>query len=169
MISVFINDLILDRAKKLFDFKKLNGSITDGDGNLAGALGEVIVCEHYKGKQQNTFDYDLILNSLRIDVKSKRFTSKFTPNKNWNLNISDFNTRQDCDHYCFVGISDDYKQAFIYGFISKSEFFKVAIFGKKGQIDPNGNGVWTYRADCYNILISQLHKLGQLANYVLDI
>ena len=54
MISVCISDLILEKAQKLFDFKKLNGSITDGDGNLAGALGEIIVCEYYKAKQENT-------------------------------------------------------------------------------------------------------------------
>lgn len=169
MIPFVITENHLDTARKLFDFKKLKNSITDGDGNLAGALGEIIVCDYYNAMQDNTFDYDLKINNITIDVKTKRYTSKFKPNTNWNLNVSDFNTKQDCDHYCFVGIADDYSQAYIYGFISKKEFFNVAKFGKNGELDPYGNGKWTYKSDCYNILISQLHKLGDMCNYLLQL
>ena len=45
-----------------------------------------------------------------------------TPSLKWNLNIPDFNTTQDCDYYCFVGMPDDYSKAYIYGFILKKEF-----------------------------------------------
>ena len=38
-----VTDDQLKRAKKLFDFKELNNSITKGEGNLAGAVGEIIV------------------------------------------------------------------------------------------------------------------------------
>jgi len=164
MIHISVTNEHLLNAENLFDFKKLNNSITDGDGNLAGALGEVIVCEYYNCKQENTYNYDLTLNSIKIDVKTKRFTSKFTPSKNWNLNISDFNIKQKCDYYCFVGISDDYKEAYIYGFICKDDFFKLARFGKKNDIDPFGNGRWKYRANCYNMLISELNQFEEIIN-----
>ena len=72
------------------------------------------------------------------------------------MNIPNFNTKQNCDYYLFVGMADDYNKAFFYGLIKKNDFYKKAIFGKKGDIDPNGNGKWRYRADCYNILISEL-------------
>ena len=44
----------LERAKKLFDFKELNNSITKGEGNLAGAVGEIIVKDVYQGSGENT-------------------------------------------------------------------------------------------------------------------
>ena len=157
MIELKITGESLDAANKLFEFKKLNNSITEGGGNFAGALGEVLVCDYFKGEQKNTFDYDLIINNKKIDVKTKRFTEKFKPNNKWNLNIPDFNTTQACDYYCFVGMADDYKRAFLYGFIEKVKFYEIATFGKAGAIDPNGNGSWKFRADCYNILIAELN------------
>lgn len=156
MIALDITKESIAEAKKLFEFKELNNSITGGQGNKAGALGEVLVRRHFKGQQQNTFDYDIIIDNKKIDVKTKRYTAKFRPNRNWNLNIPDFNTTQACDYYCFVGMADNYKKAFFYGFIKKEKFYQIARFGKKGEIDPNGDGKWTFRADCYNILISQL-------------
>ena len=33
----------IERAKKLYPFQKLRGSITKGKGNLIGAVGEIIV------------------------------------------------------------------------------------------------------------------------------
>jgi hypothetical protein len=156
MKKLNISEEQLKRAEELFEFKKLNNSITSGEGNLAGALGEILVCDLFKGEQQNTYDYDIIIDTKKIDVKTKRFTAKFTPTTNWNLNIPDFNTGQECDYYCFVGMADDYTSAYFYGFIKKNDFYSKAKFGKKGEADPNGNGQWTFRADCYNILISEL-------------
>jgi len=156
MIALSVSQEQIEKAKKLYEFKKLNNSITKGEGNIAGALGEILICEYYNGIQQNTYDFDLIINGKKIDVKTKRYTPKFTPNNNWNLNIPDFNTTQDCEYYCFVGMPDDLSRAWIYGFIKKEEFYKIAVFGKKDEVDPRGDGNWTFKADCYNILISQL-------------
>ena len=72
MIKIIPTQEQIERAQELFDFKVLNNSITKGDGNLAGALGEVIVCDYYNGEQKNTYDYDLILKGKKIDVKTKR-------------------------------------------------------------------------------------------------
>jgi hypothetical protein len=77
----------LERAKKLFDFKELNNSITKGEGNLAGAVGEIVVKDAYKGTGENTYDYDTIIKDYKIDIKTKKFSDQFTPNKNWNLNV----------------------------------------------------------------------------------
>ena len=53
----------LKRAKELFDFKELNNSITKGEGNLAGAVGEIIVKDAYGGIGENTYDYDTIIKN----------------------------------------------------------------------------------------------------------
>ena len=146
----------LERAKKLFDFKELNNSITKGEGNLAGAVGEIIVKDVYQGSGENTYDYDTIIKDYKIDIKTKKFSDQFHPNSNWNLNVSDYNTKQKCDAYCFVGVNESNTVAYVYGFIKKKDFYDKAVFGKKGQIDPRGNGKWKFKSDCYNILIKDL-------------
>ena len=146
----------IQRAKELFDFRVLNNSITQGDGNLAGALGEIIVCDHYNASHQNTYDYDLILKEKKIDVKTKRFSPNYVPQSNWLVSVSASNISQKCDYYCFAGVTNDLCFAYIYGFIQKDNFYKQSIFGKEGEIDPYGNGVWTFRADCYNLFIKDL-------------
>ena len=132
----------LQRAKKLFDFKELNNSITKGEGNLAGAVGEIIVKDAYGGIGENTYDYDTIIKNYKVDIKTKKF--------------SDYNTKQKCDLYCYVGVNESNTTAYVYGFMKKKDFYDKAVFGKKGQIDPRGNGKWKFKSDCYNILIKDL-------------
>jgi len=157
---ILITPEMVARAEKRFDFGVLNNSVTKGDGNIGGALGEIVVMERlgkkYHVENVSTFDYDLIVNGFKIDVKTKRFSEKFTPNSNWNLNIFDFNTTQGCDYYLFVGVAEDYSVAYLYGLIKKDLFYEKAIFGKKGEACSRGNGEWKYKGDCYNIKISEL-------------
>jgi len=157
MIKLIPTKQQIKEAKKLFDFGKLNNSVTKGKGNLAGALGEILVRDYYNGKQENTFDYDLILNNKKVDVKTKRFSNMQTPNDKWSATLFGFNINQKCDWYCFVGVSNDYKTSYIYGFKQKDNFYKEASFGKKGEVDPNGSGNnWTFRYDTYYLSIKNL-------------
>lgn len=161
MIKVVPTEDQIKRAKELFEFKALNNSITKGDGNIAGALGEVIVCDHYKATHQNTYDYDLIIQSkdgepFSVDVKTKRISPNITPQPTWFASVAAYNIKQRCDYYCFVGLATDFSMAYIYGFIQKDNFYKQSYFGKKGELDPYGNGTWTFRADCYNLFIKDL-------------
>ena len=156
MIKIIPTQEQIERAQELFDFKVLNNSITKGDGNLAGALGEVIVCDYYNGEQKNTYDYDLILKGKKIDVKTKRQNQDIIPKPTWVAAVSNYNTHQDCDYYCFVGMGYDLSVAYIFGFMQKDNFYKQSIFGKKGEIDPYGNGVWTFASDCYVMQIKDL-------------
>ena len=146
----------IERAEQLFQFNKLKNSITEGDGNLAGALGEIIVCDEYKGEQANTYDYDLIINGFKIDVKTKRISNNLSPKKTWNATVPNFNTTQKCDYYCFVNLRNNFEVGFINGFITKEDFYEKASFREKGEIDPSGNGVWRFKADCYNLSIVNL-------------
>tara|TARA_R110001599_G_scaffold338317_1_gene557275 strand:+ start:66 stop:563 length:498 start_codon:yes stop_codon:yes gene_type:complete len=164
MIEIKINNEQFKRAEKLYEFKELKGSITKGESNIYGAVGEIVVNDYYLNKGVNvdftsTFDYDLIIDNYKVDVKTKKYTSKFKPNMKWNLNISDYNTTQKCDFYFFIGVSDDFSNAFLYGYIDNKTFYAKAIFNKKNKIDPNGNGLWRFKDDCYNLPISSLEKL----------
>lgn len=161
MIKIIPSNEQIRRAQRLFDFKVLNNSITDGAGNLAGALGEIIVCDHYNAEQKNTYDYDIVVigangDCYTVDVKTKRISTNTTPKPNWFATVAASNTRQKCDYYCFVGVANDFSFAYIYGFIQKDQFFEKSIFGAKGEIDPYGDGIWTFRADCYNLFLKDL-------------
>jgi hypothetical protein len=156
MIKIIPTNDQIKEAYKLFDFKVLKNSVTEGDGNVAGALGEIVVRDAYKGKQANTYDYDLLLGGKTVDVKTKRFFKRRTPNGEWNLNVSDYNAKQRCDYYCFVGVTYDMSSVYIFGFISKEDFIKQSVFRRKGEVDPRGDGVWTFKCDCHNIQVKDL-------------
>ena len=151
----------IERARKLYPFKELKGSITKGEGNLRGALGEIIVFDiftekGYKVDFNSTFDFDLIIDGHKIDVKTK--ATNYKPVDSFNCCIPDAQKKQKCDYYFFTYISYDYKKCYLVGYKSKESFFKEADFANKGEIDPNGNGVWTFKDDCYNLKIKALNK-----------
>jgi hypothetical protein len=153
----------IDRARKLYPFKELKGSITKGESNIFGALGEVIIHDIHEAAGydvdfNSTYDYDLIIDGYKVDVKTKKFTAKFKPNKDWIVSISNHNTKQQCDYYLFLGISDNLKEYSLHGYMTPKEFYKKATFNKKGEIDPDGNGVWRFKDDCYNLKIKFLNQ-----------
>tara|TARA_R110001632_G_C11073520_1_gene387625 strand:+ start:36 stop:518 length:483 start_codon:yes stop_codon:yes gene_type:complete len=148
----------IKRAKKLYPFEELKGSITKGKSNIYGALGEVIVYDIYKKNGLNvdfnsTYDYDLIIEKHKVDVKTKRTTVK--PKHNYLCSISSFNTRQKCDFYFFLRINENLKECYLLGYKRKKNFFEEATFNKKGSLDVNG---WAFKDDCYNIKIKMLNK-----------
>ena len=58
----------------------LQGSITQGGGSPAGALGEILVRDMMNYRHANTVHYDLYTDQgIRIDVKTKRCTSAPKP------------------------------------------------------------------------------------------
>jgi hypothetical protein len=162
MIEVRISQAILDfAANSAKAFGQLNNSITKGEGNFAGFVGETIIASYCKARIANTYDYDLLLynaiegRDLKIDVKTKRTNAE--PRLNYDCSVAAFNTKQQCDWYAFVRVMNDQTRAWILGYLPKGEYYKVARFLKKGEIDPANN--FTVQADCYNVAISQLLEL----------
>ena len=70
MIEIKITEQMKQRAwRKARQMGKLKQSITKGDGNIAGFLGEEIANFIIKGQITNTYDYDIITNrGTRYDV-----------------------------------------------------------------------------------------------------
>lgn len=161
MIRVEIKPDQLKRASELYSFGALKGSITRGESNIYGALGEVIVHDYLAGtkrrvKFDNTGDYDLLVNGNKVDVKTKRTT--VPPIQTFNCSIAGHNVTQKCDMYVFARVHENKKEAWICGWIPKDEFFKKAKFFRKGQRDPNFPA-WKFNADCYNLPIGKLTHL----------
>ena len=160
MKAINISEEQIDRAKKLYSFKVLKGSITKGEGNLRGALGEIIVFDIFtdKGSEVNkksTFDYDLIIDGHKIDVKTK--ARNYKPIDSFNCSIPAAQKRQKCDYYFFTYITYDYKLCYLAGYKSKESFFKQSTFAKEGEIDF---GNWKYKSDCYNLRMKNLNKFN---------
>ena len=159
MIVIPITSEQRARAKELYEFKVLNNSITEGKSNVYGAIGEIIVYDFYKGKNikvdnQATYDYDLIINDFRVDVKTKRTT--VYPEPHFLCSISNHNINQECDFYFFVRVLEDMQIGFLLGYKSKDDFFQNAQFNAKGTTDING---WVFKGDCWNLQVKDLDKL----------
>ena len=157
MIEISITDDQRKRAKDLYDFNVLNGSVTEGKGNEVGALGEIIVLDRYKdiGEYVGHYDYDLIIKGKKIDVKTKK--QNVPPQLSHKANIFAWNTTQKCDYYCFVAIHSSLKTGWILGWKDKTKFFEEATFRKKGEVDKTGtNEGWTFKHDCYVMTNSDL-------------
>jgi hypothetical protein len=159
MLEVSVSESIIEMAKvKSVEMGKLNNSITSGDGNLSGFIGEFVVSELIDAEVSNTYDYDLVTkDGIKIDVKTKR--TNFTPKKNYECSIAAFNIRQKCDQYVFVRVKNDFSKAWVLGYYPKDLYFQDARFYKKGDLDPDNN--FTFKADCYNLKIEDLFQHGK--------
>lgn len=165
MISCIITSEMVNAAKAAAsDLGCLRNSITSGDGNLAGFLGEEIVANFLGAKRANTYDYDLIHENIKIDVKTKR--TNVAPQPHYECTVADFNTKQGCDWYVFARVANDLSRGWILGYMLKDEFYANASFHKKGDIDPSNN--FTFTADCYNMPISQLKPVIRVETPIIE-
>lgn len=156
MIKVPVTWQMIQNAKlKAREMGRLHNSITGGDGNLSGFIGEFVAAQVLHGVVSNTYDYDLKVGHELYDVKTKRCTSP--PRPHYECSVADFNTKQQCHKYCFVRImitNNVIGPAWYLGCMDKREYFKKAKLLKKGQVDPSNNFV--VKADCYNLPIREL-------------
>ena len=161
MIHINITPEDITKANILSEeMGQLKNSITKGQGNIHGFLGEIIVSKFLGIEISNTYDYDMVFNNTKIDVKTKRVTTP--PKDYYECSVADLNTKQKCDVYVFTRILKDMTKGWILGYLNKEDYFKKATFLKKGMVDPS-NG-WTVSTDCYNLPISELKGIEELHN-----
>ena len=153
MIQIKITPDIIARAKKkAATVGNLQGSITGSLSHVVGAVGEIIVADAIGANESNTYDYDLVRDGERIDVKTKRCNTR--PFPHYDCSVAAHGANQNCDSYIFVRILTDTSRAWILGSITKQDFYTKATKYKRGDIDP-ANG-FIFKADCYNLPISEL-------------
>ena len=157
----------LDRARHLYPFKALKGSIMKGQSNIYGAIGEIVVWDSYKETCQyaGKFNYDLIIGDQTVDVKTKKTTVE--PKPHYYASIADPDRNQDpskqqkCDWYCFTRAHENLIDVWILGWMKPVDFFANASYYKKGEIDKTSpGGSWTFRENCWNI------PIGELGNFI---
>jgi len=162
MIEVKITDDM--KKKALFKSREMgtiNNSITVGDGNISGFLGECVANTLIGGDNKNTYDYDIVKDGITYDVKTKRCTSP--PKSFYECSVAAFNTKQRCDRYVFVRIENvkgQWGRAWVLGWMEKPEYFNRATLLKKGDVDKSNN--FTVKADCYNLKIKDLNQFKEV-------
>jgi len=163
MFEVEITEEMKRRAwAKAREMGEIKNSITSGEGNIAGFLGEEVANAVLEGTViSNTYDYDIISAdqpTITWDVKTKRCTSP--PKDYYDCSVAAYNTKQKCDRYIFVRIewtNNRWGRAWVLGWYDKSQYFKDARKLTKGSTD--GNNKFKVKADCYNMRINQLEQL----------
>lgn len=160
MIKRYITPEQIAEAKKLYTFKALNNSITEGESQIYGALGEVIAIEFLQSLNKNVqyvgcYDYDLEINGKKIDVKTIKTDKE--PTNDFNANISAYNTRQQTDFYLWCSVSESMQYGYIIGYLEKDEFYRIAELKKKGEIDF---GSWVFKSDTYTTKIKNVKKFA---------
>jgi len=178
MIKLDFDQSMIDNAvKKAEELGSINNSITSGRGNLAGYLAEIALTKYLGCKNiscdkgRDKYDYDLIKNDLKIDVKTKRRT--VDPRPSYEVSIAETSKHQKADTYAFISITFKEKRGkgrsatyhgvesiWLCGFMPKKEYFDKAKFWKKGDVDPS-NG-FTVHANMYNMPISSLKDSNEL-------
>ena len=148
------NDEIKKAAEMASEMGTLKHSLTEGGGNQAGFLAEIVVARHIGARQANTYDYDLIMPDGRtIDVKAKR--TSVEPKEHYECSIFAYNTTQACDYYAFCRVLKDLSTVWILGIIKKKDYYSRATKRLKGDYDSSNN--FTFKADSYNMKISDLN------------
>ena len=110
MRKLKFNQLMVDEAvEKAKKLGSINNSITSGGGNLAGYLAEIALAEDLQcnnvscDEGNEKYNYDLIKNDLKIDVKTKRRT--VDPRPSYEVSIAETSKHQKADTYAFISIT----------------------------------------------------------------
>lgn len=168
----YFNWMQREAQRKAKALGSIKNSITKGGGNIAGYLAELALARYLNAENiscdegAEKFNYDLMYEGKKIDVKTKRRT--VDPKPNYEVSIADTSKHQKTDSYSFVSITfkekrgrgklatyHGVKSIWLCGFISKEEYFNKAKFMSKGEIDPS-NG-FKVHANMHNLPISSLH------------
>jgi hypothetical protein len=140
----FDNKMIREATDWAENLGGIYNSITRGDGNYAGRLGELALAKHLNVEVEDHKDYDLIYNDSKVEVKTKRRATK--PKSNYTVNIAETSKHQKPDKYAFLSLEyadrdsggnySDLQYIWLCGYKSAEQFFEEAEFWPKGTPDP---------------------------------
>ena len=158
IIEVEIDAEMIAEAERLAaEQPPLADAIRDGEGAVYGFLGESIFRGVIGGREENTYDYDVVMESgLTVDVKTKMVRSM--PRPHYECSVTAGHTGQACDVYAFVRVLEDMTRGWYCGVMKKKEFFEKARLVRAGEQD--GDNGWVAKADCYNLPIRDLRMNG---------
>ena len=159
----FDNKMIREATNWAENLGGIYNSITKGDGNYVGRLGEVALAKHLGVEVEDHKDYDLIYNDSKVEVKTKRRATK--PKSNYTVNIASTSRHQKPDTYAFLSVEysdrdsggnySDLLKIWLCGYKSAEQFFEEAEFWPKGTPDPP---FFKAHSDMYVMKIGELDE-----------
>jgi hypothetical protein len=168
---------MMGRARqKALDLGLLNDSITAGTGAAAGYLGEEIVAAYLgaeivsSGAGTAKYDHDLVLDGVRIEVKTKRRT--VPPMPHYTVSIAETSLHQRPDVYVFVSLQfarsvkletgTQYfglQDAWLLGRKTPCDFLEQATKWNPGDVDQSND--FTAHVAMYNLPIEHLDEVSR--------
>lgn len=158
------NKILYTSLLKSKELGVLNNSILKGDGNLTGFIGEEAFKEFLNIKEHsNTYNYDIVHNNIKFEVKSKR--TAVVPKDYYECSIANYNTKQKCDYYVFTRVLWPKEKklptsVYLMGFYPKEDYHKHSRKLTKG--DRDGDNGFVVHADCWNMKYSELRDIKSL-------
>lgn len=158
MIEVPITAEIIEQAQQMAEeMGTLKGSITEGSGNVAGFIGELLVCQVTGAKPSNDFQHDLNIDGVvLLEVKTKQRTK--APLASYEVDVAARNIRQQADYYVFTSVAYDQSVGYVLGCMPKFEYITQARFRERGS----NFGGFTVKASCFSMPISKLLPLEEI-------
>ena len=163
--EIKITDDMRDRAKNKYDKIKLAPERdkrrfgSEGKRIFEGYIGEVVVMDYYGVGDVDDYEYDIIINEVKVDVKT--ITCKFKPTPNFLAVVNsceiDGEHRQEADTYIFVRMREDYEVAWIVGYMMCENFFDLSTFVEKGG---TFDGQKFEKANSNVLPIENLYQIG---------
>lgn len=150
-------NLMLKSIKEGKKMGVLDGSVKKGGGNKTGFLGEFAFLEAFGGERHHDYEYDIMYDDTKVEVKTKKRT--VDPQPHYQADIFDLNTEQECDIYYFVSINSETNTVWMCGYLTPDEFYERATFMEKGERN-HGNG-HVYQEDCWVLPYTELKKLSE--------
>lgn len=157
MIEVFLTKELIEKSK--IESEKIpitKNSILEGAGRHTGIVGQYAAQQVYGGVMTDQYNFDLLDRNIRSEVKSKNIYKSNIIRPYYCCPIPSYNI-QECDRYIFVRVNMMQYRAFVCGSIPFHEFYKKAVFVKKGGKDPfDSNSPFVMSCDCWNVKVSDL-------------
>jgi hypothetical protein len=154
MIELKISEIDLMVAQQRSNLMgALASSRTNGKGNLAGFVGEALTERYTSGTLVESYNFDITIGDLKIDVKTKSCSS--CPKPHYLCSVMSYQLKNECDGYVFARVNLAAREGWLLGYISKADLLEKGFFAKKGSPD----GDFSFTEDCWNVQISDLDDI----------
>ena len=167
----FDKEMIARSKQKAMSLGYINNSILKGAGNLAGYLGEEALAPYVdaeivsNNRGLDKYNHDLLVQTQRIEVKTKRRT--VAPRPNYDVSVAETSSHQRPDVYAFISLEFNrvtkahpkqyygLKKVWLCGFMPANEFWERSELWEKGKIDKTNN--FKTHVNMYNLSVRDLY------------
>lgn len=148
---------LLERARKWSEeVKDISWESLNEDGNrIAGKYGELVFHEVFGGTIEDDYDYDILYDGMKVDVKTSQRTAPAVWHNRAVIPAEKY--EQDCDVYYWISVfgvdsEDPFGKAWLCGWMEPEEFFEKCRFTKKGDV----LGVTKMPVNMYSLFYNEL-------------